>query len=104
MGTSCDGTPVQTPFHKPRLTSPCDLLTPLECRLKRNARIVMLNGSLALTRVWPKEKNSSKGRPISTAKLPKYLRIISRGKESLPAGTGVLVVKTLAEAATWRAV
>ena len=48
----------------------------------------MLNGSVALIRVWPKEKNSSNGRPISVAKLPKYLRIISRGKESLPAGTG----------------
>src|SRR5436305_8383945 len=100
MGTSCAGTPVQTSFQRPRLTSPCNLLRPLEWRLKRNARIVMLNGSVALTRVWRKEKNSSKGRPISVAKLPKYLRIISRGKEAFPAGTGVLVVKTLAEVAT----
>ena len=48
IGTSCSGTPVQTSFHRPRLTSPCSLLTPLECRLKRKARIVMLNGSVGV--------------------------------------------------------
>src|SRR5438477_11525470 len=100
MGTSCEGTPVQTSFHKPRLTSPCNLLTPLECRLKRNARIVMLNGSAALTRVWPKGRNPRKGRRTSGARLPKYWGIISRGKESFPTGTGEWVVNMLAEAAT----
>ena len=60
----------------------------------------MLKGSERSTRVWPNEKSSSNGMPSSLAKSPKYFFIISRGKESLPAGTGVWVVKTLAAAAT----
>src|SRR2546429_7481874 len=99
IGTSWTGTPFQTSFQIARLTSPCNLLTPFECRLIRNARIVMLNGSDRSTRVWPKEKSSSNGMPSSFAKSPKYLRIISRGKESLPAGTGGWGGEKFAEAA-----
>ena len=49
------------------------------------------------------ENNSSNGICNSRAKCPKYFRIISRENESLPAGTGVCVVKTLAAATTCRA-
>src|SRR5438046_5984727 len=93
IGTSCTGTPAQTDFQSARVTSPCNLLTPLACRLSRNAKMVMLNGSLGSTRVCPNENSSSNGIFSSLAKAPKYFRIISRGNESLPAGTGVWVVK-----------
>ena len=63
----------------------------------------MLNGSVGSTRVCPNENSSSNGMSNSLAKAPKYLRIISRGNESLPAGTGVWVVKTLAATTTWSA-
>src|SRR2546421_5058253 len=89
IGTSWTGTPFQTSFQIARLTSPCNLLTPFEWRLIRNARIVILNGSDRSTRVWPNEKSSSNGMPSSFAKSPEYFRIISRGNESLPAGTFV---------------
>ena len=46
IGTSSRGTPAQTSFQRPRLTSPCSLLTPLACRLVRKARIVMLKVSV----------------------------------------------------------
>jgi hypothetical protein len=51
--------------------------------------MVMENGSFGSTRVWPNESSSSNGMFSSFAKLPKYFRIMSRGNESLPAGTGV---------------
>src|SRR5215208_4536469 len=89
-------TPDHTSFQSDRLTPPCNLLTPFAWRLSRNARIVMLNGSSGLRRVWPNENNSSNGTCSSLANLPKYFCIISREKESLPAGTGVCVVKTFA--------
>src|SRR5205814_1753435 len=89
IGTSCMGTPAQTSFQSDRVTSPCNLLTPLACRLRRNARIVILNGSFGSTRVWPNENSSSNGTLSSLANAPKYFFIISREKESLPAGTGV---------------
>src|SRR5262245_36018877 len=89
IGTSWIGTPAQTSFHSDRVISPCNLLTPLACRLRRSARMVMLNGSSGLRRVWPYENSSSNGIFSSLAKFPKYFRIISRGNESLPAGTGV---------------
>src|SRR6266481_9497481 len=100
IGTSCIGTPDHTSFHSDRLTSPCNLLTPFACLLSRNARIVILKGSSGLRRVWPNENSSSNGRFNSFANFPKYFCIISREKESLPAGTGVCVVKTLAAATT----
>src|SRR5439155_11114732 len=89
-----------TSFQSDRVTSPCNLLTPFACRLRRNARMVMLNGSPGLSRVWPNEKSSSNGMFISLANLPKYFCIISRENESCPAGTGVCVVKTFAAATT----
>src|ERR1051325_8870417 len=85
------GTPDQTSFQSDRLTSPCNLLTPFACRLRRSARIVILNGSSGLRRVWPNENSSSNGTFSSFANFPKYFCIISREKESLPAGTGVCV-------------
>src|SRR4029077_1070667 len=98
IGTSCIGTPDHTSFHSDRLTSPCNLLTPFAWRLRRNAKTVILNGSLGLSRVLPNENSSSKGMFDSLANLPKYFCIISRENESLPAGTGVCVVKTFAAA------
>src|SRR5437660_11368406 len=103
IGTSCTGTPVQTSFQSDRVTSPCSLLTPLACRLSRSARMVMLKGSLGLTRVWRNENNSSNGIFSSFANWGKYFRIISRGKEALPAGVGVWVLTPFAAAATSRA-
>src|SRR5947207_604188 len=38
IGTSCTGTPAHTSFQSDRVTSPCNLLTPLVCRLRRNAQ------------------------------------------------------------------
>src|SRR6266480_2707703 len=84
IGTSWTGTPAQTSFQSDRLTSPCNLLTPLAWRLRRSARIVILNGSLGLSRVWPNENSSSNGMFSSLANLPKYFCIISRENESFP--------------------
>src|SRR6266480_4174433 len=83
IGTSWTGTPAQTSFQSDRVTSPCNLLTPFACRLRRRARIVMLNGSSGLRRVWPNENSSSNGMFSSFAKLPKYFCIISRGNGSM---------------------
>src|SRR5947208_14905942 len=94
MGTSCIGTPDHTSFQSERLTSPCNLLTPLAWRLRRSARMVILNGSSGLRRVCPNENSSSNGMLSSSANLPKYFCIISREEESLPAETGVLLLKT----------
>src|ERR1041385_7574223 len=103
IGTSCVGTFDQTSFQRDRLTAPCNLLTPFAWRLSRNARMVILNGSSGVRRVWANENSYSNETFSSFANLPKYFCIISRENESLPAGTGVCVVKTLAAATIWRA-
>ena len=63
----------------------------------------MLKAASGSALVWPKRKSSSNGICNCVAKSPKYRFIISRGNASLPAGTGVCVVKTLAEATTCKA-
>ena len=56
----------------------------------------MLNGESApAPGSWPRAMRSLKLTPHSSAKVLKYRSIISRGNRSIPAGTGVWVVKTV---------
>src|SRR2546430_15949585 len=91
IGTSWTGTPDQTSFQRDRVTSPCNLLTPLECRLRRSARMVILKGSFGSRRGLPDVERLADGMFNFFAELPKNFFIISRGKEALPAGTGAWV-------------
>src|SRR5437667_12896209 len=102
IGTSWIGTPDQTSFQSERVTSPCNLVTPFVCRLRRSARMVMLNGSFGSSRVWPNENSSSNGMLSSLATLPKYFFIILREDGVFSGGTRVSVVENLARGQSWK--
>src|SRR5271169_5895965 len=98
MGISSIGRDGQILCHIWRETSPCRRLTPLLYAESRSASTVRQNSSPSLLgSSLPRPRNSFQGRPSSRAISPKYLSMRSEEKRSLPAGTGVWVVKTFVD-------
>ncbi len=95
MGTSSAGISGHSGLNISRLTTPWSWATPLLRAASRKPMTAMLN------RVWlgssgscPRARRSSTEIPASAQKPVKYFSISSRGKRSMPAGTGVWVVNT----------
>ncbi len=86
--------------HISRAISPCRALTPLAYAAKRSASTVMLKRSPQGVSHFAKFMNPVRSNPICPQKEAKNLSIISSGKASLPAATGVCVVNTELEATT----
>ena len=77
-----------------RLTSPCSCATPLDRPASRRPITAMLKRSSgASPGRCPSAIRSSTPTPTSAHQALKYLSISSRGNRSMPAGTGVWVVK-----------
>ncbi len=72
-------------------TSPCSRLTPLVRAARRIEKAVMLKLPLSA----PRPSTSSGSQPTSRIQGSRCLRTSLRSKVSLPAGTGVCVVKTV---------
>jgi hypothetical protein len=94
IGTSSTAVSGHIACHISRATSPCRRETPLAARLVRSANCVTPNGSAASSGfVRPSEMISS----VPTPKVPAIWASVSAtccaGYVSLPAGTGVWVVK-----------
>ena len=86
----------QSPLNIARLTEPWSLATPLRRAASRNAITAMLNfgaSSPFSSGLSPTPNSSSIVTPHSAAKPLKYFSISARSKRSIPAGTGVCVVK-----------
>ena len=78
----------------PRATSPWRRLTPFAARLVRSANWLTPNGSPPSSgRVRPSRMTSCGSTPIDSARPPSASTTWSAGYVSLPAGTGVWVVK-----------
>ena len=94
IGTSGSGTSGQRLRHILRDTSPCSSLTPLARPAVRSASTVMLNcgphGCSQRPKVMKRVAIESQPPPV----LLKKRSISSKGKASLPAGTGVWVVNS----------
>ncbi len=94
IGTSSLGIPSQIGCHMPRETLACSLLTPLTYAAPRIAATVMQNESPPdLQPRRPASRNSSQLTPSFSGSWPMYFSINSSLNMSLPAGTGVCVVK-----------
>ena len=104
IGTSCAGTPVQTSFQSAATDFAVQFADAVRvpAHPQRQDRHAKRIGGVD-PRLAEGEKFVERQIRFRWRNLPKYLRIISRGKASLPAGTGVWVVKTLADATTCRA-
>lgn len=96
MGRSSTGTPGHKPAHIFRDTRPCRVLTPLVAPERRMARTAMENGSWGSAGFCrPSARNSSRESPSCVQYEAKYRSIRSGANTSMPAGTGVWVVKIL---------
>jgi len=95
IGTSADGSSGQRSFHIFRDTLPCNLLTPLDEFASLIASTVMLNSSCSLPGCCrPNPASVLRSTPIFDMYSPRgYCSIMCIGNASLPAGTGVCVVK-----------
>ena len=104
IGTSLGSKPGQSPANISRLTAPCSLLTPLARWASRRPMHAMLNtfgsppGGSA-----PSARMRSTGMPGVALPPPNARTIMSRGNRSIPAGTGVCVVNTVAARVASRA-
>src|SRR5262245_24669364 len=97
MGTFLGLLVLNTRVHMLRDTSPWSLATPLQWAQNRSARTVMQNSSdLFDGSSRPRPSNCSRDRFRSRRKGLRYFIVSAGLKRSLPAGTGVRVVKTLA--------
>ena len=77
-----------------RLTAPCRAATPLRRAASRSPMAMLNRVSPGSSARRPRAISSSKLTWHSAAKLVKYRCMSSTGKRSMPAGTGVCVVKT----------
>ena len=92
IGTSAASKPGHRSLNIPRLTMPCSFATPLRRCASRSPMWAMLKtvGSSSS----PSSSTRSSGTPWNASPV-KTPSISSRGKRSMPAGTGVCVVKTV---------
>ncbi len=95
IGTSAASKPGQRPLNIERLTSPCRVETPLARWASRRPMAAMLNsfGSPPRQVSAPSASTCSTGTPGSAVSPPKCRATSSRSNRSMPAGTGVWVVK-----------
>ena len=95
-GASSAGTSGQSEANISRDTLPCSFDTAFDRPASRRPITAMLKRSSGGSPGrWPSAMRSSTVSPHSFAHPAKYFSIISRGKRSIPAGTGVCVVKML---------
>ncbi|SLH34752.1 Uncharacterised protein [Mycobacteroides abscessus subsp. abscessus] len=108
IGTSSASKPGESGANMPRLTSPCSRETPLARCASRRPMCAMLNtagsGSRPSARIRSTESPGSSADSGSPCAPPKYRRTIGIGNRSMPAGTGVCVVNTVAARTTASAV
>ena len=96
MGTVSTGRSGKSGCHICLATSPWRLLTPFAERLILIPSGVITNGSWGFSgRVRPSWRKLSKSMPISAGKSPMTSAISATSYPSLPAATGVCVVKTV---------
>ena len=94
IGTSAASKPGHRPSNIPRLTAPCSLQTPLARCASRRPMCAMLNMARVLLGA-ERAGSRSTGTPAAPLSPPKWRATRSRGKRSMPAGTGVWVVNTV---------
>ncbi len=97
IGTSSASKPGHSPENISRLTRPCSSDTPLARWPRRRPITAMLNrfGSPPAYVSMPSRRMRSTSMRGSSASGPKCRATSSRSKRSMPAGTGVWVVKTV---------
>ena len=94
IGTSSTALSGHRSRHIPRATSPCRRLTPFAARLVRSANWLTPNGSVSSSgRVRPSRITSAGSASMSRVTPASASSTWSAGYVSLPAGTGVCVVK-----------
>jgi hypothetical protein len=93
IGTSSRSNPGQSSLNMSRLTSPCSSETPLTRWARRMPMTAMLN--LAGSASAPSARIRSTGTVGQALSPPNWRAIMSTGKRSMPAGTGVCVVNTV---------
>ena len=94
IGTSAGSVPGHRSFHMSRATSPWRRLTPFAARLARSASWLIPNGSPSSSgRVRPRAISSAESAPRSRVTPASASSTCAGGYVSLPAGTGVWVVK-----------
>ncbi len=97
IGTSAVSKPGHRPVNISRLTWPCSMLTPLTRWASRMPMTAMLktSGSPPGNVSAPRPSTRSGGSVPVSAWPPNWRRTRSAGNRSMPAGTGVWVVKTV---------
>ena len=92
-GTSSSGIPGHRLPNIRLVTAPWSLLTPFLPEVIFIARTAMLK-PYGLPGSCPRDRNSSRLMPMDSLKAVKYISMASCENTSIPAGTGVWIVKT----------